>query len=109
MPPKNVAGLFNYLCRPLIHTSSNHFQIKNLPATGTMCNTRFWVEWMDESGPENNRKVGNMEDLVEKSKSVATAASHLSGLKILDGVLQILTVHLTTSLEVSLVNSLLIS
>lgn len=42
--------------------------------------------------------VGNMEDLFEKSEPEATAASHLSGLKILDSVLQIATAHSTTSL-----------
>lgn len=52
---------------------------------------------MDESGPESDRKVGNMEDLFEKSEPEATAASHLSGLKILDGVPQIAIAHSTTS------------
>lgn len=53
---------------------------------------------MDESGPESNRKVGNIEDLFEKSEPEATVASHLSGLKILDGVPQIAIAHSTTSL-----------
>lgn len=52
---------------------------------------------MEELGPENNRKVGNMEDLFEKPEPEATVASHLSGLKILDGALQITTAHSTTS------------
>jgi hypothetical protein len=51
--------------------------------------------------------VGNMEDLFENSEPEATAASHLSRLKILDGVLHnSASDNLLTSV---LVNSLLIS